>query len=70
MSETTEGAEGEKTKAVAVCDGCGEVVPVRVWSDGTIHPIGESDNRCCEEADYRVLERGERSESFAPNGSG
>lgn len=54
----------EKTKAVAVCDGCGEVVPVRVWSDGTIHPIGEDESGCCREAEYRVLERGETTDAF------
>lgn len=69
MGETTEEREVEKTKAVAVCDGCGEVTPVRVWSDGTIHPIGESDSRCCEKAEYRVLERGEETDGFASNGS-
>jgi hypothetical protein len=70
MSETTEEEERGKTKAVAVCDACGEVTPVRVWSDETIHPIGESDSRCCERAEYRVLERGEQTDAFVSNGDG
>ncbi|ADJ15559.1 hypothetical protein [Halalkalicoccus jeotgali] len=56
-------ADVEKTKAVAVCDGCGELAPVRVWPDGTIHPIGSEDG-CCEEADYRILEDGESAAAF------
>lgn len=45
----------EKTKAVAVCDGCGQPVPIRVWPDGSVHRLGEHD-RCCDGKTYRVLE--------------
>lgn len=62
MSETSE--EGEKTKAAAICDGCGEITPVRVWDDGHIHPIGQDDGRCCDDAEYRVLEQGESADAF------
>lgn len=56
-------AERKKTKAVAVCDGCGEVVPVRVWPDESVHPIG-SEGGCCADADYRILEDGESATAF------
>lgn len=46
--------QDEKTKAVAVCDGCGEVVPVRVWPDESIHPIGSEE--CCADSEYHILE--------------
>jgi hypothetical protein len=55
--------DGDKKKAVAVCDGCGELVPVRVWPDESIHPIG-SDEGCCGETDYRILEDGESAAAF------
>lgn len=62
MSEMDE--KQEKEKAVAVCDGCGEIIPVRVWSDGHIHPIGEDEGQCCEGAEYRVLEQGKSADAF------
>ncbi|KYH24181.1 hypothetical protein HAPAU_38250 [Halalkalicoccus paucihalophilus] len=54
--------ETEKTKAVAECDQCGTYTPVRVWSDGTIHPVG-GDEFCCEEQSYTVLENDAFSEA-------
>jgi hypothetical protein len=53
----------EKTKAVAICDSCGEVVPVRVWPDESIHPIG-SDEDCCGESEYQILEDGDSAVAF------
>lgn len=53
----------EKTKAVAICEGCGEVVPVRVWPDESIHPIGSGES-CCGESEYNVLESGDSSPAF------
>lgn len=44
-----------KTKAVAVCEGCGHPRPVRVRSDGSIHQIG-GESRCCTERSYRVVD--------------
>lgn len=70
MGETSEreatekGEAGEKEKAAAICDSCGEITPVRVWSDGHIHPIGEDDGRCCADGEYRVLEHGESVDAF------
>lgn len=68
MSETDEREAGEeateKEKAVAICDGCGEITPVRVWVDGHIHPIGEDDGRCCADGEYRVLEHDESVDAF------
>lgn len=64
MSETAEKETNEKEKAVAICDGCGEITPVRVWSNGHIHPIGEDDGRCCDGAEYRVLEHGGSTDAF------
>ncbi|WP_340605247.1 hypothetical protein [Halalkalicoccus tibetensis] len=44
-----------KEKAVAVCDGCGQLMPVRVRESGAIHPIG-NEEQCCATNSYRVLE--------------
>lgn len=51
--EADEGAR--KTKAVARCENCGEYIPVRIWGDESIHPVGTGD-ACCEDALYRVVE--------------
>ncbi len=45
----------EKTKAVARCAGCGAIVPVRVWSDGTIHSISGEAACSCEESAFEVI---------------
>ncbi|WP_336363180.1 hypothetical protein [Halalkalicoccus salilacus] len=51
MSET----EGKKERGVATCENCGQPIPVNVWPDGTVHPIGGK-NRCCAEPSYQVVE--------------
>jgi hypothetical protein len=51
MTENTEA----NAKAVAVCEGCGEYLPVQILSDGRIHPIGGHE-RDCPESSFRVLE--------------
>jgi hypothetical protein len=53
----------EKTKAVAICENCGEVVPVRVWPDESIHPIGSREG-CCGESEYSILEDGDSPTAF------
>lgn len=48
--------EGDgKEKAVAVCEGCDRLMPVRIREDGTVHPIGNGE-QCCATNSYRVLE--------------
>jgi hypothetical protein len=44
----------EKTKAVARCGTCENILPVRVSPDGAIDPIGLPD--CCDDGEYEVLE--------------
>ena len=44
----------EKTKAVAVCSDCEQPLPVRIWTNGYIHPIGGHDDWSGEE--YQILE--------------
>lgn len=44
----------EKTKAVAVCSGCDQPLPVRIWPNGYIHPIGGHDD--CSGDGYQILE--------------
>jgi hypothetical protein len=51
----SEEEQAEKERAVAVCENCGQPIPVRIWPDETIHPIGGR-NRCCAEESYRVVE--------------
>ena len=46
---------GGKERAVARCGACGYITSVRVWEDGTVHPIGQTNN-CCEGASYEVIE--------------
>ena len=50
MSDT-----GEKRKAAARCERCGEIYPVKIWTDGTIHPLGSADVCPCDETDLRIL---------------
>ncbi len=64
MSETDESGTDGKKKAAAICDACGDITPVRVWSDGHIHPIGEDDGRCCDDGEYRVLEPDANTDAF------
>lgn len=47
-------ASNEKTKALAMCSGCEQPLPVRIWPDGHIHPIGGHDD--CGEEEYQILE--------------
>lgn len=47
--------EDDKTKAVATCENCGDVVPVRVWSDGSIHEIG-GNSPCCADRTLRLID--------------
>lgn len=54
MSDT-----GEKRKAVARCVNCGEIYPVKIWADGTIHPLGSADVCSCTEADLRIMGDGD-----------
>lgn len=48
-------SEETKERAVAVCDNCGQPIPVNVWPDETIHPLGGR-NQCCAEPSYHVVE--------------
>lgn len=47
----------KKTKAVAVCNGCGHPIPVRVCPNGDIQPFGSHGhhNQDCAGEGYRVL---------------
>lgn len=47
----------EKTKAVAVCTDCNQPVPVQVFPDGHVHPLGghHGEIRGCTGEEYRVL---------------
>jgi hypothetical protein len=44
----------EKTKAVAICAMCENILPVRISPDGTVSPIGMPE--CCEGTEYEVVE--------------
>lgn len=46
---------GEKRKAVAKCGNCGEIYPVKIWTDGTIHPLGSADVCPCDEASLQIM---------------
>lgn len=46
---------GDKRKAAAKCTACDEIYPVKIWSDGTIHPLGSDDVCDCERATLRIL---------------
>lgn len=37
----------EKRRAVGVCTSCETPQTVRVWPDGTVHPIGSGDGKRC-----------------------
>ena len=39
----------EKRKAVARCENCQEIYPVRIWPDGTVHPLGSRSGCSCEQ---------------------
>lgn len=43
---------GEKTKALAVCENCGNTIPVRIRPDESIEPVDCG----CESPSYQVLE--------------
>ena len=45
----------EKIKSVARCSVCGYITSVRIWEDGTVHPIGQVNN-CCDDSSYVVIE--------------
>jgi hypothetical protein len=45
----------ENTKGVAVCDACGQFLPIQILSNGRIHPIGGHQQRDCPEGAFRVL---------------
>lgn len=45
---------GEKTKALAVCENCGNTIPVRIRPDESIEPVGTDCG--CESPSYQVLE--------------
>ena len=47
--------DDEKVKAVARWTGCGAIVPVRVWSDGSVHSISGEAACSCEDSDYEVI---------------
>lgn len=54
----------ERIKTAARCSACGHIACVRIWEDGTVHPIGQITD-CCDDSSYVVLEeeRGARLES-------
>ena len=58
--------EEGKERAVAVCENCGQPMPVNVWPDETIHPVGRR-NRCCAEDSYQVVEDETRAEFVDEN---
>ena len=46
----------ERVRAVAKCKYCDSIVPVHVWSDDTIHPIGHSSSGCCKDMSLELIE--------------
>lgn len=52
----------DKRRTAARCTRCGEIGIVRIWSDGTVKPIGQSDFCDCESATLRMLAGGENAD--------
>lgn len=46
-------SQTEKKRAVAMCENCGHVTPVRIWSDESVHSIGGK--KCCAKNALQVL---------------
>lgn len=46
-------SQTEKKRAVAMCENCGHVTPVRIWPDESIHSIGGK--KCCAKNVLQVL---------------
>lgn len=49
---------GDKRKAAAKCTNCDEIYPVKIWPDGTIHPLGSADVCNCEQGNLRIMSHG------------
>lgn len=50
------GEHGDKRRAAAKCTRCGAIGIVRIWSDGTFKPLGQSDLCGCDDDALRALE--------------
>lgn len=49
-------SQTKKRRAVAMCENCGHVTPVRIWPDESVHSIGGK--KCCAKNALQVLKAG------------
>ncbi|QSW98537.1 hypothetical protein [Haloterrigena alkaliphila] len=69
MGGKRESPNAEKSKGVAVCDGCESVVSVWVRSDGRVDPISPQGVCTCAEPSLQLVDDGEREpEESTTNG--